>query len=323
MGRGFPASFLQEGAAMVSAVSEDFAAAGHDVRCLQADFAREALQLPADVCGVRVSNAADHRQQLALCAGWADRAVIIAPETGGVLLSLVQELAPQVQLLSPGEKMVQIATDKVLTNQWLRSCGVPVPQQQEYPSGELVRTQLRFPFVAKPRFGAGSEGVHVIYNDAQLAAIPTNEFWAFEQQITGTPVSVGVICGSESWLAMPTCTQHFGGIGFEYLGGECPVDSALHQRAAALAVSAVAALPAGCGWAGVDLVLGDDPSGRDDYLIEVNPRLTTSYVGVRDAIIENPAELMIQLSEGRTATPPVPAAHVTFQRDGQTSLQVL
>jgi len=322
-GEKVPPSFFEEGAAMVTALAGDFIAAGHDVRCFQGRSSGGHL---ADIAGaemIPIHNELDHRQQLVAAAGWAGKAIVIAPETGGVMLSIVQHLAPQVELLSPGEKLVQIATDKVLTNQWLRSCGVPVPNQFALPAGELLRTQLDFPLIAKPRFGAGSEGVHLVYNDAQIAAIPVNEFWVLEQLVAGRSVSAAVICGSESWLAMPACTQRFSGGQFIYSGGECPLPHHLNERATALAVAAVAALPAAAGWVGVDLILGDDSSGRDDYVIEVNPRLTTSYIGVRAAIDANPASLMLDLAEGRPVAPPTPVAHVSFSHNGQLSLQVL
>ena len=31
------------------------------------------------------------------------------------------------------------------------------------------------------------------------------------------------------------------------------------------------------------MVLGENPSGEDDVVIEINPRITTSYVGLRAA----------------------------------------
>ncbi len=52
------------------------------------------------------------------------------------------------------------------------------------------------------------------------------------------------------------------------------------------------------GYVGVDLILGRDPGGNEDYVIEVNPRLTTSYVGLRAAAKSNLAEAMVQIAGG-------------------------
>lgn len=47
---------------------------------------------------------------------------------------------------------------------------------------------------------------------------------------------------------------------------------------------------------GVDMVLGDE----GDFAIEINPRLTTSYVGLRSATDVNLAEAMVRIAEGGT-----------------------
>jgi predicted ATP-grasp superfamily ATP-dependent carboligase len=60
-------------------------------------------------------------------------------------------------------------------------------------------------------------------------------------------------------------------------GVTVPIDAGMEERAIALASRAVAAVPGMRGYYGVDLVLG--PAG--DFVIEINPRLTTSYLGLR------------------------------------------
>jgi predicted ATP-grasp superfamily ATP-dependent carboligase len=52
------------------------------------------------------------------------------------------------------------------------------------------------------------------------------------------------------------------------------------------------------GYAGVDLVLGDAADGSGDYAIEINPRLTTSYIGLRAAAGFNVAEAMVRCATG-------------------------
>ena len=37
-------------------------------------------------------------------------------------------------------------------------------------------------------------------------------------------------------------------------------------------------------------MLGDDPAGADDVVIEINPRLTTSYLGLRRLARDNLAD---------------------------------
>ncbi len=92
---------------------------------------------------------------------------------------------------------------------------------------------------------------------------------------------------------------------------------ALADRATRLARQALTALPDSTGYVGVDLVLGGDPLGGDDHVIEVNPRLTTSYVGLRQLVQGNLADAMLRIAGG-TATPvSCYERTIEFRADGQ------
>ena len=73
------------------------------------------------------------------------------------------------------------------------------------------------------------------------------------------------------------------------------------SRATNIALQAVADIEGLLGYVGVDLVLGDDGL---DYAIEINPRLTTSYLGLRQLCQQNLAELILRLAQGETINPP-------------------
>jgi predicted ATP-grasp superfamily ATP-dependent carboligase len=66
-----------------------------------------------------------------------------------------------------------------------------------------------------------------------------------------------------------------------YRGGTLPLSSAWQTRAERLAIAALAALPPAVGYVGFDVILGSADDGSEDVVVEVNPRLTTSYVGLR------------------------------------------
>jgi predicted ATP-grasp superfamily ATP-dependent carboligase len=107
---------------------------------------------------------------------------------------------------------------------------------------------------------------------------------------------------------------------FSYHGGSLITDESLNVRARDLAVSALRALPAARGYVGVDLVLGDDPRGDGDVVIEVNPRLTTSYVGLRAGIQQNMASAMIAIVEGNPVELTPLGAPVQFLAGGEAWL---
>ena len=63
-----------------------------------------------------------------------------------------------------------------------------------------------------------------------------------------------------------------------------------------LARRAVEVVPGLQGYVGVDLVLGEHPQ-----VIEINPRLTTSYVGLRRFVRNNLMRVMLDLLDGADA----------------------
>jgi hypothetical protein len=64
------------------------------------------------------------------------------------------------------------------------------------------------------------------------------------------------------------------------------------------------------------MVLGDDPDGGDDCVIEINPRLTTSYAGLRVAARTNLAEAMLDVAAGKTPDLSFDPAPLEFDADG-------
>jgi hypothetical protein len=94
-----------------------------------------------------------------------------------------------------------------------------------------------------------------------------------------------------------------------------PIDSSRAERAAQLAERAVRALaqlaPTGIsaqretagdeelwGYLGVDLVLDEQGSRDHDVVIEINPRMTTSYVGLSAFARGNLAQAMLTIAAG-------------------------
>ena len=79
-----------------------------------------------------------------------------------------------------------------------------------------------------------------------------------------------------------------------YAGGGTPFDHPLAARALDVAVRACELFPGLRGFVGVDMVLTDSEA----VVIEVNPRLTTAYLGVRAAIDANVAAMALDACRG-------------------------
>ena len=53
------------------------------------------------------------------------------------------------------------------------------------------------------------------------------------------------------------------------------------------------------GWVGVDMILGSCNDGHDDRVLEINPRLTTSFVGLSRAQERGLTRLLLDHAKGR------------------------
>ena len=120
--------------------------------------------------------------------------------------------------------------------------------------------------------------------------------WIAQPLIHGTAMSVGVLCDqSEKGIeVLPVGTQRLTTDGrFQYLGGQIPWNQ---QRAAEVwdvVRRACGSLPNLAGYVGVDLIM---PLAEDDppLLVEINPRLTTSYLGYRQLAEDNLAARLLR-----------------------------
>ena len=100
--------------------------------------------------------------------------------------------------------------------------------------------------------------------------------------------------------------------------GRLPLSQPWRNRAERLAQKAIRALPGAWGFVGVDLILGNAEDGSRDVVLEVNPRLTTSYVGLRQLLDQNLAEIMLCLAEGGCCDMVLPVGGIEFATDGTT-----
>lgn len=294
-----PASLLREGAAMISALAADLAriescqvVALRDPRVVQ--LAMRGCELVDVLCR------SSHDEELARQAAGADATIVIAPEFDGILWKTARRvIAAGGALISPSPEFIRIAADKQRTSDVLHSAGVPVPIGHLLESDAPLPADFPYPAVIKPVDGAGSQDVYFVRSPHD--AVPA---YAWRRRIEcympGLPASVAALSGPAGRVLLQPCKQRISDDGrLIYLGGESPLAAGLAVRARNLADRALAALPPNVGYVGVDLVLGRVPDGSEDAVIEINPRLTTSYVGLRAASQDNLAEAMWQVVRGQ------------------------
>ncbi len=239
----------------------------------------------------------------------ADWTLIVAPETDGILAARVSAVrAAGGRVLAPHEAFLAIASDKQATIDCLAAAGVAVPAGRSLAPLEAPPAGFRLPAVRKHRGSAGGDGLGILRSANVATSRAASRVESF---VAGTPVGVAVLCGPGGLWPMPPMRQRFSEEDFpRYLGSEPWNDRPGTERARRLAERAVtatvraaasrdAAAGTVLGWVGVDMILGARDDGVEDRVLEINPRLTTSFLGLSAAQEESVVATMIAIAEGR------------------------
>jgi len=293
-----PESLMREGTAMISALARDFSR----LQCCHVTVLRDPRVLHLTLPGcelVDVLSAGESDEAVSRLAAEADATILIAPEFDNILLNLARRVvAAGGRLMSPWPEFIRLTANKQHTCEVLAEAGVPTPHGRVLESDDALPPDFLYPAVLKPIDGAGSQDTYLVsspYDTPPAYAWPRR----LERYLPGLSASVAMLCGPGQCRCLVPCRQRISADGrFRYLGGELPLTAGMAERATALAERTLAALPPAMGYVGVDMILGRDPYGDEDAVIEVNPRLTTSYVGLRAAARVNLAEAMWRIAHG-------------------------
>lgn len=253
--------------------------------------------LPAGVEPLAVQPGETHARLLQRAARQGHSIWAVAPETEGLLLQLAQAVPPS-QWLGCTPAAIRVAGSKTATCRQLAAHGVAVPDAAPRTPG---------PWVVKPDDGAGAAGArrHLDY-DAALADLRRRGrdglACTLESWVEGEALSLSLCCGAAGAELISINRQEVqvDGAGTLHFLGVRPAaletGSERGRRLAALAASVMRALPGLRGFVGVDLVWHPE---RGPVVIEINPRLTTAYVGLSAALGFNVAQhlLAAQLQE--------------------------
>ena len=274
-----------EGAAMLGVLAGSFRRIGYEVVTPRpGDLDREIERLAPD----------------------CDAGLVIAPDH--LLFGYTRLMEEHTRNLGCSSLVTAVCADKLHTEKILGRHGVPVPD-----GGEPGRR------VVKPVSGCGSAGV-------RLSDEPPKEGEFAQRFIEGDHLSASLV-GSMNvgeaclyftgrpplLLALNRQLIEVEDGAFHYLGGETPVDHPRAEEIVAVARRAVTVL--GCqGYAGVDMVVGDRV-----YVVDVNPRITTSIVGIAAVMEEEIAGILVDASHGGGPDEVHLRGRVRFTKDGQVT----
>jgi tyramine---L-glutamate ligase len=260
---------------------------------------------------------------LSRLARQCDFTLLIAPETAGTL-AMLTELVEEAggRTLGSSPEAIALAADKHRLGAYLLKKGVPTLPVEWYDRSGATAPSFGYPAVVKPVDGAGSLDTFLLAGPDDH---PQPTTWAGDLVIqpfcTGTAMSASYLVGSDEQARLLAVGWQHVEVRegrFVYLGGQLPGPTPLGLGAPLQAVQAVRGLR---GFVGVDFLQRGD---GQPVVIEINPRPTTSYIGLRrlyppGALLEAWIDAVQDGTHARwplPLDPPPPEGSLRFQADG-------
>ncbi|MDD1724600.1 MAG: ATP-grasp domain-containing protein [Methanospirillum sp.] len=247
----------------------------------------------------------DFGEEMVRLASLCDEGLVIAPDS--LLARYTKMVEDHTRNIGCNSFSVAVCANKKRAGMILQSHGIAVPA--EITEGKRILKQIT---------GCGAQ--HMRYLDQDPLE---GEFG--QEYIEGEHLSLSLV-GSR--VVGETCLYYSGtkplflainrqDIRFNpdgsvsYHGGETPVHHSREQEIYDIGAKALNVL--GCqGYVGVDMVVTADRI----YVVDVNPRMTTSIVGIARCMKEELARVILDASYGKAPESVHLAGHASFSSDG-------
>ena len=252
-----------------------------------------------------------------------NKAIFIAAENNNNLYNITRILEENnVKIYTSSSEACFISSDKFETYETLP---VTVPQPRSFrfkidPKGYWKRAvenlhekwQAEDPLtplklIIKPLMGVDCENIVIIEKiedltyDLEKIFVPGSRILV-QEYIEGEDISVSLICDGKKAVPL-SLNQQFVEIKDDkgrYLGGKLPYNSKFKDESFKIATEAVESIDGLKGFVGVDLrINADEKDVYSVYLLEINSRFTTPYVGLSKIANINIAKSIIESVDGK------------------------
>ena len=252
-----------------------------------------------------------------------NKAIFIAAENDNNLYEITKILEDNdVKLYNSSIEACFVSSDKFETYEALSNV-VPQPRTFRFkidPKGYWKRAienlhekwQAEDPLtplklIIKPLIGVDCEDIVIIENIEDLTLDLDKIFKPgsrviVQEFIEGTDISVSLICDGKKAIPL-SLNEQFVSLKDDkgtYVGGKLPFESKYRDEAFEIAIKAVEAIGGLKGFVGVDLIINaDEKDIYSVYLLEINSRFTTPYVGLKQIANINIGKSIIDLIDGK------------------------
>lgn len=237
-----------------------------------------------------------HNQLKTVDAAW-----VIAPEFDGILQHFCELVGNENKILltSPSKAVVQTA-NKLTTFEMLTAAQIQtVPTEIFNPAKRYDKTRE---WIIKPIDGAGASNTFLLQSEKDWFALPSFETtFLIQPHIHGEKISLSCIFKNGQARLLCVNLQVFEMkkqfVELKNIAVNFKQDDGRYQK---LASQIANAFPDLFGYVGIDLIENE----TDCFVLEINPRLTTSFVQIEEKIGVNVAKLVIDCALGQTLFAP-------------------
>lgn len=295
----FSAGLMHEGDAMLQALCHDLTAFGHAL-CVMRDARLPELAAPSGYIDViTVSSQADYQQTWQQSLQQYQHFVVIAPETGGILQQLVTMLEQHDKThYGANSEAISQCSNKLACFKLLQQQHIATPDTFSAQDWLQKATDNDQNWVVKPLDGAGCEQTYRLNNRemkrylSRLSQDQQSQM-IIQPYISGNALSLSLFIEDEAPKLLSVNRQHIVESSHQLTlthSEPCPEIQLDQHSVMTLARQIHATMPGLWGFVGIDMVQSADRL----WLIEINPRLTSSYADPAFRRDRNPAALLHQ-----------------------------
>ena len=298
-----PPSLLQEGYLMRNALLDDLRVlnglellVSHDERVA---FASETNH--EDISYLTISEGMDMQQLLSEKSSTYDAVWLIAPETEGVLACWAQFFNKQgKQMCLSGQDAIELCQDKLATFDSLQTAGVTCVPSFLFDPNVVIESGL---WVLKANNSVGCDEVYLLQEEQHwqkvLARLIPEHRYILQPYVSGKVLSLSCLFYQGQAFFICCNEQQMKIEQQQFVLSACRVNVQTEnfQQYQQLCQSIAVAIPQLFGYIGIDFI---ETEAGENLILEINPRLTSSYAGINEATGLNVAELVLAMLDHKT-----------------------
>lgn len=300
-----PSSLLQEGYLMRNALLADLSelAAGyiellvlHDARIVESvENNSESFRW------IAINSGTDLKTKLLGLDTAYDAVWLIAPETDGILLDWCRFFNDQgKRLCTSADDAVSICADKLQTFKVLQGAGISCVPSCEFIASKPIE---KGEWVLKKNNSVGCDEVYFLSSEPHwshvLSRLNSASRYLVQPYIHGKALSLSCLFYRGSAYFICCNEQHLQVVNQQFVLSACTVNVQIEnvQSYQSLCQTIAEAIPQLFGYVGIDFI---ETALGEHFILEINPRLTSSYAGIKTALGINVAAQVLNMLDEQT-----------------------